>query len=86
MAYSYDESRSLRDCCQKIDDLTDVRQFLVDLKEYLDERGCDFKCDMDTRDNNDALIDLLVYLKEQAPSGLRLRGAKSASSSLQRTN
>ena len=65
MAYSYDESRSLRDCCQKIDDLQDVRQFLVDLKEYLDERGCDFKCDMDTRDNNDALIDLLVYLKEQ---------------------
>ena len=65
MAYSYSESRNLRDCCQKIDDIRDVKQFLVDLKEYLDERGCDFKNDMDIRDSNDALIDLLVYLKEQ---------------------
>ena len=72
MAYSYGESRNLRDCCQKIDDLTDVRQFLVDLKEYLDERGCDFKNDMDTRDNNDALIDLLVYLKEQTKAQIEV--------------
>jgi hypothetical protein len=72
MAYSYGESTSLRDCCQKIDDLRDVRQFLVDLKEYLDERGCDFKNDMDTRNNNDALIDLLVYLKEQTKAQIEV--------------
>lgn len=72
MAYSYGESRNLRDCCQKIDDIQDVRQFLVDLKEYLDEQGCDFKCDMDTRDNNDALIDLLVYLKEQTKAQIEV--------------
>ena len=72
MAYSYGESRNLRDCCQKIDDIRDVKQFLVDLKEYLDERGCDFKNDMDTRDNNDALIDLLVYLKEQTKAQIEV--------------
>jgi hypothetical protein len=72
MAYSYGESRNLRDCCQKIDDIRDVRQFLVDLKEYLDERGCDFKNDMDTRNNNDALIDLLVYLKEQTKAQIEV--------------
>lgn len=42
----------------------DVRQLRVDLKEYLDERGCDFKCDMNTRDNNDALIDLKSVSQE----------------------
>ena len=72
MAYSYGESRNLRDCCQKIDDLTDVRQFLVDLKEYLDERGCDFKNDRSTKDNNNALIDLLVYLKEQTKAQIEV--------------
>lgn len=72
MKYSYDDSRNLRLAVQNIDDIGDVRQFLIDLKEYLDERACDFKSDMNTRDNNDALIDLLDYLKNQAKAQIEV--------------
>jgi hypothetical protein len=59
-SYSFDDSRSLRDIVQNINNVNDLNQFLIDLKEFIDERGCDFK----NKQENSALIELLVYLKD----------------------
>ncbi|WP_036489713.1 hypothetical protein [Myxosarcina sp. GI1] len=44
----------------------DLRQFLVDLGYFLQERADGFKVDMETRDTNEELIELLEYCGKQA--------------------
>ena len=65
MSYTVKEAKKIRTAIQTISDRWEVRQLLIDLKEYLDEKACDYKQDMDTRDSNQEIIELLEYLKEQ---------------------
>ena len=65
MSYTVKEAKKIRSAVKTIRDRHQVRQLLIDLKEFVDERACDYKQDMDTRDDNQELIELLEYLKEQ---------------------
>ena len=65
MSYTAKEAKKIRSAVKTISDRHQVRQLLIDLKEFVDERACDYKQDMDTRDDNQELIELLEYLKEQ---------------------
>ena len=65
MSYTVKEAIAIRSAVKTISDRHQVRQLLIDLKEFVDERACDYKQDMDTRDDNQELIELLEYLKEQ---------------------
>lgn len=55
----------LKAVVESIKSSEDLRQFLVDLSYFLDERSDDLKVDMETRDNNVELIDLLEYCSKQ---------------------
>ena len=65
MSYTAEEAKKIRSAVKSISDRWQIRQLLIDLKEFVDERACDYKQDMDIRDDNQEIIELLEYLKEQ---------------------
>lgn len=58
-------SNKLKASVESIKCSTDLRHFLTDLSIFLEERSDNLKIDIETRDNNDELIDLLEYCSKQ---------------------
>lgn len=65
MTYTAEEARRIRQAFKTIDSRWEIRQFLIDVKEFIDEKACDYKQKTNTEVKDRKKIELLEYLKEQ---------------------